>query len=296
MLTTIKGYFSPGVHRKMLRRRLLVLSIPPALLVIAVGVKLVMMVIYGNAAHSDYLKYDSDALAGDVRVLKSFNVIDSYKAYFAEGDRYVLEGKLADAKAQYRQSLSLVDQNESCPVRINLEVVLEALGDLKNADKHPDEAAALWQEALTVVREAPAGCFDAKDEPDQDRREHVNSTSNRLENKMKPQPSGGGGGGDGGEDGPSEQSPSPGVPQSPPQQSGDQGGQGSGPAPSAPAAVGGPTDKAPDNVGADRITTDAGGAAIHQLNPADGDPNDVLKRLLENSDATGIDRDWAPSP
>lgn len=318
MLHRVKGFFSQGPHRRVLRRRLVLLSLLPALVLLAVGAKLVTMVAYGSAAKSDYLEFDSRALADDVRVLKSVNVIDSYKAYFADGDRYALEGKLSDAQAEFTTSLSLVDQEDSCPVRINLEVVLETQGDLKSADNRRDEAKPLWQEALKTVREAPGGCFDTKTEPDEVVRKHLNETEQRLLDKLKdPEPGGGGGqGGDGGQGGGEGQGGAP--PGGPGQGQGeapaggeDQGqgeappggpGQGQAPAPGGDQGQGGnpggvqgqgpvnPGDPAPNTVGADRIATDSGGS-IQELKPQDGDPDEVLKRLLENSDASGVDRE-----
>lgn len=323
----IRRFFSQGPSRKILRRRLILFSVLPALLVLAVAVKLLMMVSYGSYARSDFGKYDAPGLAQDVRKLKSINVIDSYKPYFAEGDRYVLEGKLAEARGEFTTSLSLVDPEDSCPVRINLEVVLEALGDLKSADKHRDQAKPLWQEALKVVQEAPGGCFDTKTEPDEARRKHLNETEKRLQDKLKdpenPPPSdgGGGGGGSGGGGGQGgggggqggqgsgqggQDSGGPGGPGQPDQANAGQGNAGLGSAGQqgqegqAPAGQDGQDSQAPggepgqpvhDTVGADRIATDGGGVATHQLNPGQGDPSDVLKRLLEDSSATGTDRE-----
>jgi len=305
--SVVRGYFTGGPHRKVLRRKLILWSILPAILVLAVAAKLMIMVIYGYSAKDDYLKYDSYALNNDVRMLKSLNVIDSYKAYFADGDRLVLEGKLADARARFTTSLSLVDQSDSCPVRINLEVVLETLGDLKNADKHRDQAKPLWQEALTVVQQAPGGCFDTATESDEARRKHLNETEKRLQDKLKDPPpaennsGGGGGGGQNGQGGQNDQGGQdnqPGQADQPGQnnQNGqadpgqpDQGGQ----APDQPGqAPAGSSDQSTlDTVGADRIATDSGGIATHHLNPHQGDPGDVLRRLLEDSDATGTDRE-----
>ena len=294
------------MSRKLLRRKLILLSILPALVLVAIGVKLVTMVTYGYAARSDYLEYDSHGLADDVQVLKSMNAIDSYKAYFAEGDRYALEGRLTDAEAEFKTSLSLVDPAQSCPVRINLEVVLETQGDLKSADNRRDEAKPLWQEALKTVQEAPAGCFDTQTEPDEEQRLHRNQTEQRLLDKLKdPESEGGGGGGGGGGpgggdgggagggagDGGGGQSEGPGEQSQMPAQGAEGGGQTEGPAGEGEGpAQGGPGEPAPDTVGADRIATDSGGS-VHELRPGDGSPDDVLKRLLENSGASGVDRE-----
>lgn len=313
VVTMVGAFFSQGPSRKVLRRRLIVFSVVPAVILVAIAVKLMAMVVYGNSARSHYLDYDSYSLSDDVRKLKSLNVIDSYKAYFADGDRYVLEGKLAEAESEFKKSLSLVSQERSCPVRINLEVVLEALGDLKNADENRDQAKLLWTEALKVTQEAPGGCFDTTTEPDEERRTHLNETEQRLEDKLKDPPEsegdggGGGGGGGGGDQGQDQDQSGQGQGQGGGQDQqdqdqqgqGSQGEQGQGPGQdsagqngqngqSTGGAEGEPTR---DTVGADRIATESGGAATHELKPGEGDPGDVLKRLLEDSNASGIDRE-----
>lgn len=78
-----------------------------------------------------------------------------------------------------------------------------------------------------------------------------------------------------------------------PAQGAEGGGQTEGPAGEGEGegpAQGGPGEPAPDTVGADRIATDSGGS-VHELKPGDGSPDDVLKRLLENSAASGVDRE-----
>lgn len=324
VIAAVGRYFSSGPSRKVLRRKLLVISVLPALLVVGVAAKLVTMVTYGQSARSNFFAYSSYGMDHDVRKLKLFNVIDSYKAYFADGDRYLLEGKLADAESEFKKSLALVDQDESCPVRVNLAVVLEARGDVKNNEKHRDQAKPLWQEALTVVQQAPAGCFDTTTEPDEEQRKHRNDTAKRLQDKLKdPEPKssdgqgGQGGQGNGGGEGdsgqndqspgqgepppspgnpppiPGEQQPSPGNPapgsgNSPPGPDAQGSGQGD---PDGQAPAGGPATPVPDTVGADRVATESGGVSTHELHPQQGDPGDVLKRLLEDSGATGIDRE-----
>lgn len=313
VITMVRAFFSQGPSRKVLRRRLIVFSVLPAVILVAIAVKLMAMVVYGNSARSHYLDYDSYSLSDDVRKLKSLNVIDSYKPYFADGDRYVLEGKLAEAESEFKTSLSLVSQERSCPVRINLEVVLEALGDLKNADENRDQAKLLWTEALKVTREAPGGCFDTTTEPDEERRTHLNETEQRLEDKLKDPPESegddGGGGGGGGDQGGQDQS-GQGKPDQSKQDQGQQGQgeqgqgqqgkqgqgeQGQGGQDSAGQNGQGPGDTegdpTRDTVGADRIATESSGAATHELKPGEGDPGDVLKRLLEDSNASGTDRE-----
>ncbi|SLF39531.1 Uncharacterised protein [Mycobacteroides abscessus subsp. abscessus] len=313
ILVLVQRFFSEGPSRKVLRRRLVALSVLPALLLLGFAVKLIVMVSTGYAAQSNYLAYDSYSLRDDVRILKSWNIINSYKAYFTEGDRYVLEGRLAEAETEFKESLKRVDPPESCPVRINLEVVLETRGDLKSADHKRDDAKKFWEEALAVTREAPAGCFNTTSEPDEAVRKHLNETEQRLLDKLKdppatsaspspttspspPPPEGGGGGGGGGNGGDGQGGGNGGDGQgggndhNDGQRGGDQNGQPNslpgeptqeGPSPGQPT-------QAPTPVGPDRIPT-SGANGANELHPDQGDPADVLKRSLENSTASGTD-------
>lgn len=315
ILAFVRRFFTEGPHRKVLRRKLVALSVVPVLLLLGLALKLIVMVSTGYAAQSHYLGYDSYSLRDDVRLLKSWNIIDSYKAYFTEGDRYVLEGKLAEAETEFKQSLERVDPGKSCPVRINLEVVLETRGDLKSADRKRDEAKKFWEEALVVTREAPAGCFDTTSEPDGEVRKHLNETERRLLDKLKdppttstsptpttspspsPSPSDGGGGGgsdqnDGDQNGGGSGQGGGGTDQSggSGQGGGDQNGepnQQPGEPTQESQGPGQPT-QAPNPIGPDRIPTSAGGGG-NELHPNQGDPSDVLRRSLENSTASGTD-------
>ncbi|SKV03260.1 Uncharacterised protein [Mycobacteroides abscessus subsp. bolletii] len=305
ILVLVQRFFSEGPSRKVLRRRLVALSVLPALLLLGFAVKLIVMVSTGYAAQSHYLAYDSYSLRDDVRILKSWNIIDSYKAYFTEGDWYVLEGRLAEAETEFKESLKRVDPRESCPVRINLEVVLETRGDLKSADRERDDAKKFWEEALVVTREAPAGCFNTTSEPDEAVRKHLTETEQRLLDKLKDPPAtsaspspttspspappegdgGGGGGGGNGGDGQGG-----GNDHNDGQRGGDQNGQ-PNPSPGEPTQEGpspGQPTQAPTPVGPDRIPT-SGANGANELHPDQGDPADVLKRSLENSTASGTD-------
>jgi len=182
--------------------------------------------------------------------------------------------------------------------------VLETQGDLKNADDRRDEAKPLWEEALKTVQEAPDGCFaaDPETEPDEEQRQHLNETEQRLLDKLKdpePDSGGGGGGGQGGGHGEGQgqgqgqgqgDGQGQGEGQGRGQGQGEGQGQGQGQGESQGQGQGSPGDPAPDTVGADRIATDSG-SVTHELNPQQGDPDDVLKRLLEDSDASGVDHE-----
>jgi hypothetical protein len=144
-----------------LRRRLLVFSAPVAVLMVVAILKSSSVVIAGGSAATDFAHRDNGALRSDVAVLSLLNVVEPAKAYFAAGDLAVLDGRLEDADAQFANALARTDAAESCPTRINLEIVRETLGDRAAGVLDGTAAAARYRGALSVVDGAPAGCFGA---------------------------------------------------------------------------------------------------------------------------------------
>jgi hypothetical protein len=144
-----------------LRRRLLVFSAPIAVLMVVAILKSSSVVIAGGSAATDFAHRDNGALRGDVAVLSLLNVVEPAKAYFAAGDLAVLDGRLEDADAQFANALARTAPAESCPTRINLELVRETLGDKAAGVLDGAAAVARYRGALSVVDGAPAGCFDA---------------------------------------------------------------------------------------------------------------------------------------
>lgn len=143
-----------------LRRRLLVYSAPVALLLVIALLKLSSVIIAGGLASSDYARRDADALRRDVAVLDVLNVVEPARAYFAAGNLAVLEGRLEDADHQFGQALARTNADDSCPARVNLELVRETLGDHAAETADGNAAVAAYLDALSVVDGAPPGCFD----------------------------------------------------------------------------------------------------------------------------------------
>ncbi|MCV7286462.1 hypothetical protein H7J87_14125 [Mycolicibacterium wolinskyi] len=181
----IRTAFRSGPSRLRLRRRLYLYAAPVLIVLLVVAAKMISVVIAGNSAISDFDRHDIDALRGDISILEFVDVIDPAKTSFATGDLMVLEGRLADAEARFQESLSRTDAAASCPVRVNLELVQETLGDI--ATRSNDRAAAekWYNTAISVVKEAPAQCFEGNDDANEDRRAIRAEALPRLEQKLK---------------------------------------------------------------------------------------------------------------
>lgn len=167
------------------RRRLLVLTSPVAALLVLVLVKSASVVIAGGSAPVDFAEENAGALRGDVATLNVLNVIEPAKALFAAGSLAVLDGRLEDAADEFSESLARTTASQSCPARVNLELVQETLGD-RAFEAFAGQAAAAWYlRASAVVAEAPSGCFDGNDDPDEQRRAIRDDAARRLAEKIE---------------------------------------------------------------------------------------------------------------
>ncbi len=112
------------------------------------------------------------------------NVVEPAKYYFAAGTLAVLDDHLDDADRQFTQALARTAAERSCPVRVNLELVGETLGDRAAAVFDGRAAVDRYRRALTVVEGAPGGCFAGSTDPDRDRRALLDTATARLAGKI----------------------------------------------------------------------------------------------------------------
>lgn len=166
------------------RRRLLVYSMPVVLVVLLLAAKLISTAVAGNSAASNFAKADVTALADDVDILRTVNIIEPAKAHFAAGTLAALEKRFADAEHEFSLVLTRNAFDESCPVRVNLELVRESLGDSAAAAFEPEPAVEHYLAARRVVEQAPQGCFAGNTDSDRERRAVRADTLVRLDAKI----------------------------------------------------------------------------------------------------------------
>ena len=168
-----------------LRRKLLVFSAPVALLLIIAVLKLVAVGVAGQSAVSNFADRDAGAMAGDVAMLRVLNVVEPARVYYADGARAVLENRLEDADRQFSEALARTDLSQSCPVRVNLGLVRETLGDRAAGVFDSETAAARYLAAKAVVEQAPDGCFAGNNDPDPQRQAVRADALTRLDRKIE---------------------------------------------------------------------------------------------------------------
>jgi tetratricopeptide (TPR) repeat protein len=103
------------------------LALPLAVLLLAVGLKLVTMswLSASGASAYDGTRYEQSAAAFDR--LQVVNVVEPWRAHFGEGAALYRRDDFAGAEAAFRRALDLAP--ERCDVRFNLAVTIEAEGD-----------------------------------------------------------------------------------------------------------------------------------------------------------------------
>jgi hypothetical protein len=171
--------------RRRLRRRLLILTAPLAVTVVILSAKLISVVLAGGWAVTDYSHHNAAALAHDVSILRLLNVAEPAKAFYADGTRAVLQDRLGDADRQFTLALGKADPDNSCPVRVDLELVRETLGDRASAASDRDAALGRYTAARTMVQQAPTGCFSGNADPDVPRRMIREDALRRLDAKIE---------------------------------------------------------------------------------------------------------------
>ena len=139
-----------------LRRRMLVLSAP---------VVLVLLLIAGRLTWTGLA--DGDATQR-----------------FSDGVSAARDGRLIEADEGFAAVLGRVDGGRSCPLRVDLVLVRETLGDRAVADVEADDAREHYRGAREVVEQAPPGCFEGNSDADPDRREIRAQAAARLDAKI----------------------------------------------------------------------------------------------------------------
>nr|WP_217509209.1 hypothetical protein [Pseudarthrobacter sp. C4D7] len=145
---------------------MLLWSALPVLLLLCVATKLLSLGILADRAATGFAAGDADAVHAAADGLGLANVVERHKAPFAAGDAAALAGDDGAARALFEESLGLVPagSTDECPVRVNLVLVIERLGDQRVQAGDPASAVPLFKEALDAGARAPEGCLAAGSE------------------------------------------------------------------------------------------------------------------------------------
>lgn len=178
------------------RKRLLLASAPVALAVVVVALKLLSLPLSAGQAQQAFDGGRGDGTLQAGQAMGVLNLVERYKAHFAQGDGHVLRGDFLAAQEQFAAALELAPAQESCKVRVNLVLSLEKLGEANKEAGDPASAQALFDQGREVVAQAPRDCFAPNSGGNQDGEgEALKAAQKRLEEQQaagKQSPQGGG--------------------------------------------------------------------------------------------------------
>lgn len=177
------------------RRRLLLWSALPVLLALLLAAKLLSAAWFSSQASGAFARGDAPAVESAAAVLGVANFLEPHKAPFAAGDALALRGDYTAARTAFEAALDAAPPADECRVRANLALSIERLGDTgsgggtdgtdgSSGTDGTGEGVRLLEEALAVVRAAPAGCFGA-DSADSEAGERLQQAGQRLEEKIE---------------------------------------------------------------------------------------------------------------
>lgn len=143
------------------RRRLLLWSALPVLLVLCFAAKLLSLGILADHAATGFAAGNAPAVDAAARGLGLANVVEPHKAPFAAGDAAVAKEDYATARSQFEEALGLVSagSGDACIIRVNLVLAVERLGDQRQQAGDPASAVLLFKEALATAGQASEGCL-----------------------------------------------------------------------------------------------------------------------------------------
>ena len=178
--------------RAQARRWIGVASIPVVLLALALVGKWLSMYVFAQGAVAAHVQENGPAGIEKSEKLEPFNWFETWKAPFDKGVGLADADRLTDARTSFEEALGLASGLDVCPVRTNLGLVIERMGDQARA-ADPDWAKQLYNEALSNTLETPAECRsdearEKSPDPSRDPDQELDDTEQRLREKLQDPP------------------------------------------------------------------------------------------------------------
>lgn len=177
-------------RRRRIRLWIAVGTLPLTLAALLFAGKLLSMYAFAHQAISAYVVDDYAGSTSAARGQEFLNWFEPYKAPYNVGTALGAAEELPAAEKKLTEALQLARGLEVCPVRINLALVYERMGDAQRQGGDGSAAAELYGKAMTVTLETPEECHseDAQQQspdPSRDMSDTLDELKKRLQEKQK---------------------------------------------------------------------------------------------------------------
>lgn len=156
---------APQEPRLRRRRRMIIATIIPAIIMIVLAIRFLTLPLFMGQAQDAHGRDDGDGMVKAAERLHPLNLVERWRAPFVEGTGKSVSGDLAGGRADLETALERTkDPQDDCTVRTNLVITVSQQADEAKEAGDTDTEKALAEEALTLIEEGPEGCLDGSDD------------------------------------------------------------------------------------------------------------------------------------
>ena len=156
---------APREPRLRRRRRLVIATILPALVLVVVALRLLTLPVNIGTAQAAHGEGDGPGMVAAGEKLGILNLVERWRAPFVEGTGAALAGDLDGGRADLEVALARTGSAEDdCTVRTNLVITISRQADEAKEDGDVDAERKRAKEGLKVIDAGPAGCLDGSND------------------------------------------------------------------------------------------------------------------------------------
>ena len=147
------------------RRRLVIATILPAVILIVLSVRFLTLPVNMGTAQEAHGGDDGPGMVSAGEKLGILNIVERWRAPFVEGTGKSVSGDLAGGRADLEEALTRTGSPEDdCTVRTNLVITISQQADEAKKAGDADAEKKLAEEGLKVIEEGPEGCLDGSND------------------------------------------------------------------------------------------------------------------------------------
>lgn len=155
-----------SAHARLRRRRRLVVgTILPALVLVVLAIRFLTLPLNMGSAQQAHGRDDGPAMVASAQKLHVLNLVERWRAPFVEGTGKSISGDLPGGRTDLEEALGRTNNpRDDCTVRTNLVITVSQQADAAKASGDTDSEQKLAKEGLALIEEGPKGCLDGTDD------------------------------------------------------------------------------------------------------------------------------------